>query len=175
MYEPIRIRNNDDDTSVDPNDVPPTSTSPTNNTNYASNEGFDKRLGNADWYICGECRSMESATGCICCREVTAIPEELFEGLPCISKAPEFSMLCCRRSVLENVLVCFGNIRGDSVTRNPENSNLRYAGYRQYIWWIYKYLGPKNRRIIPSCVLWSIRKKYPEESGSYIPFTFSDH
>ena len=84
-----------------------------------------------------------------CCREVTVIPAELYEGFHCISKAPEFFILCCRRSVLENVLACFCNIRGDSVSVNPENASLRYAAYRQYIWWIYKYLGPKNRRTIP--------------------------
>ena len=49
MYELTQTQNNDEHTSVDPNDVPQTSTSPTHNTNNDSNEGFDKTLGNADW------------------------------------------------------------------------------------------------------------------------------
>jgi hypothetical protein len=174
MYEPSLRQNSNDKSCLYSNDTPETSTSTTNNTNNASNEGIDERLGNTDWCMCGECRAMDAATDCICCREVTVISEELYESFHCISKAPEFLILCCRRSVLENVLACFGNIRGDSISINPENASLRYAAYRQYIWWIYKYLGPKNRRIIPSCVLWSIRENYPEESGSYIPFRFSE-
>ena len=52
--------------------------------------------------------------------------------------------------------------------------SLWYAGYRQYIWWVYKYLGPKNQCIIPSCVVWKIRQTYPEDSGNYVPFRHAD-
>ena len=89
MYEPSVKRNSNDKSFVYPNDTPEPETS-TSTTNNASDEGIDERLGNTDWCMCGECRAMESATDCICCREVTVISEELYEGFHCISKAPEF-------------------------------------------------------------------------------------
>ena len=46
----------------------------------------------------------------------------------------------------------------------------RFAGYKQYAWWIHNRLGKGVKKVIPSCALWSIRKKYPSADGSYIPF-----
>ena len=46
----------------------------------------------------------------------------------------------------------------------------RFAGYKQFLWWIYNWLGKGFRKAIPSCALWSIREKYPSANGSYIPF-----
>ena len=48
--------------------------------------------------------------------------------------------------------------------------SFRYAGYKQFIWWIYRRLGKNKRRAIPSCALWKIRGSFPEESGNYVPF-----
>lgn len=47
---------------------------------------------------------------------------------------------------------------------------MRFAGYKQYTWWIHNRLGKGVRKVIPSCALWKIREKYPEASGSYVPF-----
>ena len=52
--------------------------------------------------------------------------------------------------------------------------NLRYAGYKQYTWWIHNRLGKGIRRVAPSCVVWKIRNIFPESSGIYIPFTESE-
>ena len=38
------------------------------------------------------------------------------------------------------------------------------------MWWIHNRLSKGVRKVIPSCVLWSICKKYPSADGSYIPF-----
>ena len=46
----------------------------------------------------------------------------------------------------------------------------RFAGYKQFSWWIHNRLGKGVRRIIPSCALWSICQKSPSANGSYIPF-----
>lgn len=48
--------------------------------------------------------------------------------------------------------------------------NYRYAAYRQYVWWIYKRLGRKKRKVIPSCVVSAIRKEFPEADGNYTGF-----
>ena len=46
----------------------------------------------------------------------------------------------------------------------------RFAGYKQYIWWIYNILGKGVRNVIPSCAVWAIRYSFPEPSGVYIQF-----
>ena len=46
----------------------------------------------------------------------------------------------------------------------------RLAAYRQFTWWVYGVLGKKNRRVIPACVVNTIRREFPEESGHYEGF-----
>ena len=60
------------------------------------------------------------------------------------------------------------NLRGD--TLSYENNALRYAAYRQFTWWVYNRLGKGVRRVIPSCAIWAIRDKYPDESDNYAAF-----
>ena len=42
---------------------------------------------------------------------------------------------------------------------------MRWAAYRQFIWWIHGRMGRRNRRVIPACVVHSIRKQFPKEAG----------
>ena len=45
-----------------------------------------------------------------------------------------------------------------------------YAAYRQYVWLIYRRLGRRHRKIIPSYVVSIIRKEFPEADGNYTGF-----
>ena len=70
------------------------------------------------------------------------------------------------------MLVGLHETRGDPLEKNTniQNRSLRFAAYQQFIWWIFQYLGKGNRRVIPSCVVWSIRKHFPEANGQYTWF-----
>ena len=49
-----------------------------------------------------------------------------------------------------------------------------FRSYKQFIWWVYQRLGKKRRRVIPSCVLWTIRGTFPEEDATYNPYNKRD-
>ena len=53
--------------------------------------------------------------------------------------------------------------------------NYRYASYKQFTWWIHSRLGKGMRKVIPSCVVRSIRKNYPSENGVYTDFKQSEN
>ena len=39
------------------------------------------------------------------------------------------------------------------------------------MWWVYKSNGKGNRRVIPSCDLWSIQNLFPEPDDKYVLYT----
>ena len=58
---------------------------------------------------------------------------------------------------------------------DPENNACwRFTAYRQYTMWVWGKLGRRNRKVIPSCVLWKIRDRLPDPSGRYTGFMESD-
>jgi hypothetical protein len=51
---------------------------------------------------------------------------------------------------------------------------LRLAAYRQFTWWIHSKLGRKVRRVIPACVVATIRAAFSEESEMYVGYKDGD-
>ena len=66
-------------------------------------------------------------------------------------------MLCRTEIVLKNLLPGLHESKEDYQEIIMSNRSLRYAAYEQFIWWVFNYLGKRNRRVIPSCALWKIR------------------
>ena len=129
------------------------------------------RVGNKDWCKCGQCKTEIREIDSLCCTEVPAILDK-FEGKKCITLAYEFELLCLNKTILKNVLVGLHETRGDPLENDKDlqSRSPRFPAYKQFIWWIFQHLGKRNRRVIPSCVVWSIRKLFPEADGQYTRF-----
>lgn len=54
------------------------------------------------------------------------------------------------------------------------NTNYRYHAYRSYISYMHGRLGPRNRRVIPACVVAKIRSLWPSEDGTYVGYKACD-
>jgi hypothetical protein len=52
--------------------------------------------------------------------------------------------------------------------------SLRYSSYRMFVSWSHGHLGKGIRRVIPSCVVRTIRESYPEADGQYTGFRVTE-
>lgn len=50
----------------------------------------------------------------------------------------------------------------------------RLLAYRNFTSWVHGRLGSGIRKIIPSCIVSAIRRKFPEETGIYTGFIEGD-
>ena len=124
------------------------------------------RIGNTNWCNCGECRSMLTYEESLCCKD--DVPRDMMADSKCITEHKDFAAVCLNIAVLRTTLSMLNNLRGDNLSY--ENNALRYAAYRQFTWWVHNRLGKGVRRVIPSCAIWAIRDKFPQENNVYEPF-----
>ena len=83
----------------------------------------------------------------------------------------DFRKQCLVKVILQNILTCLHETRGDFLLTTPSNKSYHFAAYKQFIWFVYKRLGKGNHPVIPSCAVWKITETFPEEDGLYIPYT----
>ena len=118
----------------------------------SSDEPSDPQSNNLQhWCICGKCRSMP------------------LEKERCITTMDFFESAVLDMNVLSISIVN----RSDMYAEDPEYNPSSYckAAYRQWILWNHGYLGKANRRVVPSCVIWAVRDRYPAPPGtSYLGF-----
>ena len=86
----------------------------------------------------------------------------------CTTTFEDFHLICLEHSVLTVAIHNRADIMADPINYSP--ASYRKAAYRQYILKEYGHLGRGNRRIIPSCVVWCVRDKYPAPDGQYLGF-----
>lgn len=129
-----------------------------------------KRIGNIGWCKCGRCKVMSTEKESFCCKEVMEIDEGRLEGKACISLTAEFEHVCLNQAVVKTALVAYNDFRRGVIKGTFDNKNMRFGCYKQYTYWIHNKLG----KAIPSCIIWSIRDKYPESTGNYVPFEDND-
>ena len=81
-------------------------------------------------------------------------------------------MVCLSKPVLRTALSAMNQMRGDSMG-TIDNKAYRFAGYKQYTFWVHNRLGKGIRMVIPSCAVWRIRNKFSSKDNKYVPFTES--
>ena len=70
--------------------------------------------------------------------------------------------------VLRNVLTSLHETQDNVSEENQSGRSYRFAAYRQFFWFVIERIGKRNCRVIPSCFIWMIREKFPQEDEIYI-------
>lgn len=120
-------------------------------------------IGIPPWCHCQECREMPKAEERVCCENILKNHDHpLFENHVLTEHNLELAM----QSSADYL-----NFPFDSA----KNSSWRHIAYRQYILWRWGKLGRRNRKVIPSCIIWKIRDRFPEKDGNYTGFLDVDY
>ena len=93
----------------------------------------------------------------VCCRQ-----------RPCISTTDFFASVVLDTNVLSIAIVNRSDMFADDPDYSP--ASYRKAAYRQWVLWQHGFLGRANRRVVPSCVVWSVRYLYPSPDNRYLGF-----
>ena len=109
---------------------------------------------NNSWCICGKCQPMDNPIENVCCRQRC-----------CVTTPTYFETGVLDTTVLSITIVNRSEIFVDDPEYTP--ASYRKAAYRQWILWQHGYLGRSNRRIVPSCMVWAVRNRYPAPDGRY--------
>ncbi|XP_053575143.1 P2X purinoceptor 7 [Bombina bombina] len=138
-------------------------------------EEDSQRLQNIDWCLCGKCKLMPTVIESFCCREMEEVVSKIQEGHNCISEH-DYHQNTKDREFLKRIALItnsLGPYRLQGVENMPERA-FRKLAYRDYTCWIHGFLGPKNRKPIPSCVVNSIRSSFPEADNIYVGFHYPE-
>ena len=112
---------------------------------------------------------MENGFERVCCRgDAEQIIGNKFGEEQCISHTVAFRDVCLNINVLEAAIGTWRTFTDEPL--QISNRSYRFIAYRQYISWIFGWLGKDIRKIIPSCVVQKIRQTFPAQDGVYIPF-----
>ena len=97
------------------------------------------------WCVCGVCRRMPDERENVCSRRRT-----------CVTSCAIFSNINLDQEVLVLAIRARCDIRAD--VPNYSTNSYRKAAYRQYVLFKYGKLGSGNLRVVPSCVVLTIRR-----------------
>ena len=86
----------------------------------------------------------------------------------CVTLTQRFYKLCLDPDILQLCILNRADIRNDPFDNSTQQ--FREAAYRQFILDKYGYLGRGNRKVVPSCVVWKVRSRYPSPTGVYMGF-----
>ncbi|XP_064460847.1 uncharacterized protein LOC135370877 [Ornithodoros turicata] len=95
-------------------------------------------------------------------------------AVQCITQHPLLRDICLRRELLVVYAPQFCRYDQHFRRLNPQDHRcLRFTAYSSFTRWVWGYLGPRNRRQVPGCVVRAIRREFP--STSYQGYQRYDH
>ena len=100
---------------------------------------------------------MDTADENVCCRKTF-----------CITDMGWFDSVVLNRDVLSLAIEARCDVYAELPVYSP--AAYRKAAYRQFALWQHGHLGRNNHCVVPSCVVLSIRRKYPAPDGHYLGF-----
>ena len=100
------------------------------------------------WCTCEKCLHMEQAVDRVCCRSLFDTTGNKFGSEKCITSTAAFQDVCLNTNVLEAALGTWRHLNEQQL--EISNKSYRFIGYRQFISWIYGWLGKDVRKRIPS-------------------------
>ena len=107
------------------------------------------------WCRCGECRAMP--TGLLQEGQGTRAVHYLGPPMPhCVSDTHVVSTAVSSEAC--------DNAR---ISQEVNHRTCRHIAYRQYVLHKYGHCGAGNWKVVPSCVTWAIRGKWPSTTGEY--------
>ncbi|KAE8635861.1 hypothetical protein XENTR_v10002769 [Xenopus tropicalis] len=163
MMRTAQLRDKDNDPCF-PNDPLRQTTS-----QAAHAETAHPRLQNLDWCTCKNCIIMPTVLENICCREISNVLKLMDPSHSCIVENTTFIERCLKEDFVYFILRLLKNLK----TRPSDDDYHRYlrmTGYRTFTVWVHDFLGKKNRRPIPSCVVTAIRTAFPDSHNLYRGF-----
>ncbi|XP_057682231.1 uncharacterized protein LOC130909582 isoform X4 [Corythoichthys intestinalis] len=115
------------------------------------------RLGNTEWCSCGTCVAMPTVGESLCCREQERTRGKMEDaGVKCITQHSGFQPVCLNIEVLQTAYFAYRQSYQDQAGNNWK----QYTAYRQFVQWVYKYLGQQIRVPLPACVVKAIRTAF---------------
>lgn len=110
------------------------------------------------WCKCTRCQAMPTDLESLCCEQ---------DADNCISCLPEMKFY-----VLDPTGIQMSNLlRADMFAASApgDNESMRHGASRLFVLWQDGHLGDEDgpRRVIPSCCVWRIRRKYPNFHNQY--------
>ncbi|XP_053550898.1 uncharacterized protein LOC128642224 [Bombina bombina] len=121
------------------------------------------RTGNVDWCTCSNCIVMTTEVESKCCNEIEKIHPWLRSGMPCVCRHQYINRLIDREYLqdLHRYSAAYKELKLLDA-KDLQERDYRRIAYRAFTLWLYGgYIGPKNCRPIPSCVVRTIRHQYP--------------
>lgn len=132
------------------------------------------RAGNVDWCSCKCCKEMNDERSSLCCQEVIQITRKQKRPI-CVTATKRFRDVCLNRTVLDVSLIQRGKSAPAGSSSEARKRALRHAAYFLFAVMTWREQAKNNRRILPSCVLSAIRRKFPSADGTYTGFKLFWH
>jgi hypothetical protein len=111
-----------------------------------------------DWCKCGNCREHFAIERHCCSSSIDQ---------PCVLQSDTNlrNIVLNEAAVTTAINAC--NVRLHERQWRYANNEMRYAAYRQYVFYKLGHLGKSVRVCPPSCVLWAIRDMWPAAEGEH--------